>query len=161
MVVSLNKSQVWYFIAPFYPLPYQDKNITDHFIITTEGIISIYWPSWVQRMTKLERYSLITLENCIKDFLTTNWAEELNKENLRLSLQNSPDPLRVSFIKKDGSKRIMYCTLNLDLIPLDLHTGGSKSKEYDHLLTVYDVEEDGWRTINFNGTVEVLEDDHV
>lgn len=161
MVVSLNKLQVWWFEDPYYPDPHSFDCLNEHILITNEGIISLTWRDWVTRMTKLERYSLITLENCIKDFLTTNWAEELNKENLRLSLQNSPDPLRVSFIKKDGSKRIMYCTLNLELIPLDLHTGGSKAKEYDHLLTVYDVEEDGWRTINFNGTVEVLEDDHV
>lgn len=85
----------------------------------------------------------------------------MNKETLAQLLRTAGDPVRVQFNKKDGSERIMYCTLNQDLIPIDLQSYGSKAREYEDMLTVYDVEADGWRTINFNGVVEVLEDDHV
>ena len=161
MLISLNTPQLWYFVEPFYPDETLDYSVTEHVILPTEAIVSLTWNRWVKSIVELERDNLATIENCIKDFLTTNWADKLNKENLSTHLRTCADPVRVRFHKKDGSERIMYCTLNQDLIPIDLQSYGSKAREYEDMLTVYDVEADGWRTINFNGVVEVLEDDHV
>jgi hypothetical protein len=160
MLLSLNDPQLWYYVQPYFPN--EDFNsVPEYVILPTEAIISLSWNHWVTRMTALNRDTLITVDNCIKDFLTTNWADKMNKEDLRNTLTNSADPVRIRFHKKDGNERIMYCTLNQDLIPIDLVSYGSKSREYEEMLTVYDVEADGWRTVNFNGVVDILEDDHL
>lgn len=78
----------------------------------------------------------------------------VTKEQLRNLLRGSPEPLEVTFIKANGQKRLMVCTLNPALIPEELLGSAGKAKEHDHLLTVYDVEEDAWRSVNFKYPVE-------
>lgn len=59
----------------------------------------------------------------------------------------------VRFTKKDGSERLMRCTLNSDVIPV-VYGGSVKGPE--HLITVFDLDKDAWRNINLSGgfTVE-------
>ena len=45
--------------------------------ITEEEILDIYWDEWYNRMVALERQDQISLENCIEDWVVTNWAWEL------------------------------------------------------------------------------------
>lgn len=52
----------------------------------------------------------------------------------------------VSFIKKDGSTRVMNCTLHHAVIP---ETTGS-SVPPEGMLTVWDLDKEAWRTLNTN-----------
>ncbi len=68
------------------------------------------------------------------------------------------DESKVSFIKKDGTARIMKCTLDFDKIPKEKRPKGiditkilsliSKS----NLLHVFDLEKKEWRSIPFDRT---------
>ena len=57
----------------------------------------------------------------------------------------------VEFIKKDGSHRSMLCTLKEDTIPRIV--GQSVPKK--DLITVFDIQNDGWRNINLSTHWEV------
>lgn len=59
----------------------------------------------------------------------------------------------VRFTKKDGSERLMRCTLKSDVIPA---VYGASVKGPEHLITVFDLDKDAWRNINLSGgfTVE-------
>lgn len=63
--------------------------------------------------------------------------------NLQESLQKYI--VQVPFIKKNGEERLMICTLIPDMLP---EVKGEKRVLKDNLLTVFDIENDGWRTIN-------------
>jgi hypothetical protein len=56
----------------------------------------------------------------------------------------------VLFEKKDGTDRLMQCTLNMDYIPEDMKQfqlyKGEKVLENLDLLKVFDTEKQGWRS---------------
>jgi len=56
----------------------------------------------------------------------------------------------VLFIKKNGSERLMNCTLNMDLIPEEMKQfqlyKGEKVLENLDILKVYDVDVQDWRS---------------
>ena len=54
----------------------------------------------------------------------------------------------VRFTKKDGSDRLMRCTLNPEVIP---PIYGKSVKGPEHLVTVFDLDKDAWRNINLSG----------
>ena len=55
----------------------------------------------------------------------------------------------VTFIKKDGSERIMKCTLDPEKLPVATVTEDKKErKKSEDTLAVYDVEAKGWRSFN-------------
>jgi len=54
----------------------------------------------------------------------------------------------VEFIKKDGSHRRMKCTLNETLIPPKEYDTRPRAARPENLISVYDLDVDGWRTIN-------------
>ncbi len=65
--------------------------------------------------------------------------------------------LFVQFIKKDGSERLMRCTLNLDNIPKDMQP---KNKvEYDNSVTkrVFDLDKQAWRSFRYDSVINVHE----
>lgn len=72
-------------------------------------------------------------------------------EQLRTIL--STDVAAVTFTKKNGDKRIMICTTKQDLLP------GEPSKfagpVSDSVLTVWDLESDGWRSFRFDSISNV------
>lgn len=65
--------------------------------------------------------------------------------------------VELSFKKKDGTKRFMRATLNFSEIP-----SSEKPKKFDEkkfkenlkngIIHVYDLDKNGWRSINFNTT---------
>ena len=67
-------------------------------------------------------------------------------EQLRTRL--SKEVATVTFTKKNGEKRVMICTTKQDLLP------GEPSKfagpVSDSILTVWDIESDGWRSFRFD-----------
>jgi len=54
----------------------------------------------------------------------------------------------VDFTKKDGTKRKMVCTLNMDLIPGDHHpkSDGNSTSQTNGSIRVYDFEKEAWRS---------------
>lgn len=63
----------------------------------------------------------------------------------------------ITFTKKDGSERVMRCTLNSGLIPSDKQPKEDtevKSRT-DTVQVVYDLDADGWRSFSWNSVIEV------
>lgn len=63
--------------------------------------------------------------------------------------------MNIEFIKVDGTKRLMHCTLKSDLIPqvivetVEDETAAPKTprKQNDEIIRVWDLEKEGWRSI--------------
>lgn len=64
----------------------------------------------------------------------------------------------VSFTKKDGSERVMRCTLNQSLIPGDKMPktdGTSTKKKSDLVQAVFDLDKNEWRSFSWSSVTEV------
>lgn len=62
----------------------------------------------------------------------------------------------VTFMKVDGTKRIMKCTLNEKYIPpAEPKKTDRVKKENPDVLAVWDLEKDGWRSFRFDTILEV------
>jgi hypothetical protein len=63
--------------------------------------------------------------------------------------------VKVTFTKKDGSERVLTCTLNSALIPQkvtesEVVEGKPERAKSTESLAVYDVELDGWRSFRWD-----------
>lgn len=58
----------------------------------------------------------------------------------------SKEIVEVTFTKKDGSQRIMKCTLNPSTIPQDLAPKGSDKAFSKDVQRVFDIEASAWRS---------------
>ena len=74
----------------------------------------------------------------------------MTREELKEKLQDNE--LTVVFTKKDGSLREMRCTLKSDVVP---ETKGSGIVRTDDVLSVYDVENSGWRSFRIDSVTEI------
>lgn len=52
----------------------------------------------------------------------------------------------VVFTKKDGSERNMFCTLHPDILPIQENITEKDKLPSDTVITVWDIEADGWRS---------------
>lgn len=82
-------------------------------------------------------------------------TQNMITENLKNLLNESHNPVRVSFTKINGTIRNIECTTNLDLIPVEFHP---KQKEptaisNDKVVRVYDLENEGWRSFRFDNVL--------
>jgi hypothetical protein len=56
-------------------------------------------------------------------------------------------PVTVTFVKKDGTERVMNCTLQPDLLPaVELKEDKEPRKINDNVMAVYDLDSKGWRS---------------
>lgn len=63
----------------------------------------------------------------------------------------------ITFIKKDGTERVMRCTLRHDLLPAqEINEDRAPRKYSDKVMSVYDVDAQGWRSFTIN-TVKRVE----
>jgi len=60
--------------------------------------------------------------------------------------------VEVIFIKKDGTERMMKCTLMEKHLP---ETVGSDRPKNDETLAVYDLEKEGWRSFRWDSIKQV------
>ena len=78
------------------------------------------------------------------------------------------DVIEVEFIKQNGEKRVMKCTLNFNRIPIDKKPKKTTLEDIlkqvvkNKILRVFDVEKNDWRSIPFKslvykGEVKVVE----
>lgn len=73
------------------------------------------------------------------------------------------DKVTINFTKADGSIRTMLCTKSLEFIPTEQHPKGIKVPKLDEngkpiptdIITVYDLENKGWRSFNYSKLLEV------
>jgi hypothetical protein len=46
-------------------------------IISDEQILATYYPWWAEQIRAVGREHMITPENCLEDWISVNWAEEI------------------------------------------------------------------------------------
>ena len=76
-----------------------------------------------------------------------NWTDEewsTFRSWLKDALRNNT--AQVTFTKKDGTERVMKCTLKEDVLPKVESKEPSARKTNDANLAVFDVEANGWRS---------------
>ena len=61
----------------------------------------------------------------------------------------------ITFTKKDGSERLMQCTLSESKIPSEFAPKGSEKAKSDEVLPVFDVENDGWRSFRWDSIKKI------
>ncbi len=82
------------------------------------------------------------------------WVMLLSKESMKdvLKLHNC----QVTFTKKDGTKRVMQCTLRSDVIvPYEKKTDRTKIDNPD-LIAVWDLEANAWRSFQFSSVIDFI-----
>lgn len=75
-----NPNQLW-----AYDEPARDGS-NRHVVMSEAEILETYKVYWIEQMTKINKQSLITDENCIDDWIIVNWAYkvESREENAKL-----------------------------------------------------------------------------
>ena len=64
--------------------------------------------------------------------------------------------VKVSFVKKDGDKRVMKCTLDPSLLPIKPITENkTPRKTSDATLAVYDLKAKGWRSFTVKSVTQI------
>ena len=58
--------------------------------------------------------------------------------------------VNVVFTKKDGSERVMNCTLNENLVPATPTTETKERKHNDEVCPVWDLDIGAWRSFRFD-----------
>jgi hypothetical protein len=84
-------------------------------------------------------------------------TSEINTEEGRKWLKGllRAQEATISFIKKDGTKRKMKCTLNEGMIPSDQMPKGSGKATSDEALAVFDLEKLEWRSFRYDSVKKV------
>ena len=74
------------------------------------------------------------------------------KENIEESLKEHV--VTVVFTKKNGEKRVMNCTTNLDTIPSESHPKGTGTQNWsDEAKRVFDVDKQEWRSFRWDSVM--------
>lgn len=81
----------------------------------------------------------------------------MNIEELRKLL--TTDIVTITFTKKDGSKREMICTTIPDYLPMPESITGNFAKPSETVVTVWDLEQNGWRSFR-SDSVKSIETDY-
>ena len=75
-------------------------------------------------------------------------------------------PVTVTFVKKDGSERVMECTTNTSLVPQVLHETNTDNpvdfpvakkerKVNEDIMPVYDLESQAWKSFRWDSIKQV------
>ena len=80
--------------------------------------------------------------------ITTEWTDkDWNKFRTWLVGMLKIGPVTVTFKKKDGSERVMNCTLEAEkLPPFEVKENAKPKKENLDVVSVYDIKAQGWRS---------------
>ncbi len=86
---------------------------------------------------------------------------QITKDELVEKLQQ--EVVQLVFTKADGTQRHMVCTKNIVHIPEQFHPKTDKVVKLDEngnpietdLITIWDMEQQGWRSFNFSKVLEV------
>lgn len=61
----------------------------------------------------------------------------------------------VTFTKKDGSERVMKCTLQESVVPAATTTATTVKKVNDQVLAVWDIDKSAWRSFRLDSVKSV------
>jgi hypothetical protein len=90
------------------------------------------------------------------NILTTWTDKDWTKFTKWLKGMLKVDVATVTFTKKDGTDRVMKCTLNPDQLPAVPVTEGKKERKVNEdVIAVYDVESKGWRSFTIKSVKTV------
>lgn len=65
-------------------------------------------------------------------------------------------PATITFTKKDGTERVMNCTLRADMLPaVEIKEDTTPRKKNENVLSVYDLDANGWRSFTVNAVKRV------
>ena len=85
-----------------------------------------------------------------------SWRRKMTKrETLVEGLKNNL--IKVRFIKVNGDERVMNCTLHESILPekpIDGYPSTIKRKENKDVLSVWDIDSDGWRSFRLDSIKE-------
>jgi hypothetical protein len=76
------------------------------------------------------------------------------EKNWLLGLLRS-EVVDITFTKKDGSERILKCTLMESKIPTEKIPKGTEKLKNDEVVPVFDVENDGWRSFRWDSIRQI------
>lgn len=63
----------------------------------------------------------------------------------------------VTFTKKDGTERVMFCTTKHDLVPyVEPSESKTERKTNDEACAVYDLEAKGWRSFRWDSVNSIM-----
>lgn len=100
---------------------------------------------------KTEFEALMTADNTEKNA----FADEVGREWLRGLLKEQA--IEVTFIKKDGTQRLMKCTLSKKIVP-QAENSSNSTKTHKHSAEaqpVYDIEAKGWRSFRWDSVKQI------
>jgi len=65
-------------------------------------------------------------------------------------------PATITFTKKDGTERVMNCTLRGDMLPaVEIKEDKTPRKQNDSVISVYDLDAKGWRSFTVSAVKRV------
>jgi hypothetical protein len=77
----------------------------------------------------------------------------IQSKNILISLLKN-EIVEVKFNKVDGTERIMKCTLREDsVVPYEKTSEGREKKVNENIISVWDLENDGWRSFRFDSVI--------
>ena len=74
---------------------------------------------------------------------------------LHESMRSSKIGVRVTFTKKDSTRREMFCTLNEELIPENKRPKSTNSSTVGSAVRVFDIEEQEWRSFRWDSVIVI------
>jgi len=77
-------------------------------------------------------------------------AFKTNKEKDWLLTLLRERQIEILFTKKDGSERLMKCTLSESKIPAEKAPKGAERAKNDEVVAVFDLENEGWRSFRWD-----------
>ena len=72
-----------------------------------------------------------------------------------LQTQLQSEILEVTFTKVNGDKRVMNCTLMEGILPSNTTENNTDKKVNEDILSVWDVDANGWRSFRMNTVTQV------
>ena len=84
-------------------------------------------------------------------------AIEVEDKFVRSELQTQlrDEILEVTFTKVNGDKRVMNCTLMEGILPSNTTENKTDKKVNEDILSVWDVDANGWRSFRMNAVTQV------
>lgn len=139
-----------------------DKETDDYFIELNEEILKASGFNIGDELvwTKLENGSYqISKKNISNDIIikSTNDFSESDWDNFKiwLKIMLSTNIVTVTFNKKDGTERVMRCTLKPDMIQITETKKKKTRKTSLDTLAVFDLEQDGWRSFTIKSVKNI------
>ena len=90
--------------------------------------------------------------------MTTLSEKDLSKFKKWLKGHLAYGPTTIVFTKKDGTERVMNCTINSELVPADPVVEGVEKKEKkvnEEVMPVYDLDAKAWKSFRWDSIKQV------